>query len=141
MAVKQHDPIAMIRSLFAIIIASVLGVALARFIESASYTAAGAPDAFTLARNVGLAASWLAGAFVAAAIALLLGRRWAALGWLGAATMGLSAFIGMAGAHAPPLLWLVSLFAVGAGGWGAVKILRGVNEPPHLSKTKAPFDD
>lgn len=118
----------MIRSLFAILAAVLAGFALARVLEGAGAAALGeipAPGAApSAAYQAILVAGWFAGAFVAAAIALLLGRRWAPLGGLAAGVILFSAVIMLVSTPLSWLLWPGALFATAAGGYAAVKLLR-----------------
>lgn len=118
----------MLRSLIAAIIAVLLGVSGAQLVEriglqlfSGANASAGTMSAV---HQLVLIASWGAGAFIAASLALLIGRRWAPLGWLCAASILLLAI--MSAVSAPQALTLIAgatLATLGAG-FGAVKLLR-----------------
>ncbi len=110
----------MLRNLVAVILATVIGLTVAKFIEGliGGGVAAGARE------FGGLVAGYFAGAFIAAAIALLIGRRWVPLGWLGAATILFASVITLATFSLPLLLWPLSAAACGAGGWLAVTLLK-----------------
>ena len=66
----------MLRSLFAVIVAVIAGLGAAKFLEGGLEAVSGAQDG--AGYSFILAASWFFGAFVAALIALLIGRRWGA---------------------------------------------------------------
>lgn len=74
--------------------------------------------------------SWGVGAFAAAAIALWLGKRWAPLGGLGAASVGLSALLALSTFPLSWWMWPGAALVIGAGGFAAVKLLRAKNEYP-----------
>lgn len=117
----------MVRSIFAIIIAVVAGVFAARFVEivgGAVFSSGAANGAITGGHQALLVAGWAFGGFLAAALALLVGRRWAPLGWLGAATILLLAVISIAGQAVAWPVWIGAFIAPGLGGWGAVRVLR-----------------
>ena len=118
----------MIRNLFAIIAAILIGFSLAKFIEGA------------VGGSSGLLAGWFVGAFVATAIALLLGRRWAPLGILGAGTIFFSALIALIGAPASLLLWPGAVIATALGGWLALKVLGATNDQPQSGQKESLFD-
>ena len=121
----------MLRSLFAIIVANIVGVAVAKLIENMGMTAFPPPSDIDVASRESilyvwsfmpagyklmLAAGWLIGALAASSVALLLGRRWAPLGWLGAACIGFHATMTLFYFPAELWLWFASIFSVAAGG-------------------------
>ncbi|MEO1014832.1 MAG: hypothetical protein AAFX08_06530 [Pseudomonadota bacterium] len=131
----------MLRSLAALLVAVFVGLAAAKVVESVGFLAfdlpaiseqaggsgdgraPGKPVVSSAAAGV-LALSWLVAAFVATALALLIGRRWAPLGWLAAATIGFNAIVSLLGASAPFWIWPAGLAASAAGGLAAVKGFR-----------------
>ena len=119
----------MLRSIIAIIVAVVAGMFVARFFEivvgAAFAPAGGAQGAVTAGHQLLLVVGWTIAAFAAAALSLLIGKRWAPLGWLGAATICLLAVISIASAAVSWLLWPGAIAGAGFGGWSAVKLLRG----------------
>lgn len=126
----------MLRSLGAVIIATLLGLSFARFIEAASGGGV-APGAATTAANlIGLTAGWLFGSFAAAGIALLIGRRWAPLAWIAAATLALNAIITLASFKLPFFLWPASFAFPMLGGFLAIKLMGGV----YVQETKPEGD-
>lgn len=128
----------MIRSLIAILIAVVMGMITAKFIEgmgAAAFpldvvdagdieglkaAAANAPFGY----KATLITGWGVAAFIAAAIALAIGKRWAPLGWLSAGVIFLLSFITLIGL--PFGLWLLplSLIVTMGCGWLSIKLLK-----------------
>ena len=165
----------MLRSLFAVIVAVLVGLGAARFVEGAGAgfhvdaaspvapaqtalpeTASRAPEAnaleadtlearpsrrrLSVREGVWLTASWTLGAFVAAAAALLLGRRWAPLGWLAAATVFFNAIITLIGVVAPWPVWPGAGLGCLAAGWGAAKLLRARVDYPARARSAELFE-
>ena len=114
----------MLRNLAAIILATLVGLTVAKLIESLIGGGVPPGEAASARELLGLSVGYFGGAFVAAAIALLIGRRWAPLGWLGASTILFAAIITLATFKLPLILWPASAAACGAGGWLAVKLLK-----------------
>lgn len=88
----------MLRSLFAIIVAVIAGLSVARFIEAATASLRASPaslgdGALPFDHQLTLVVGWFVGAAVASALALLLGRKWAPLGFLASGTILFSAII------------------------------------------------
>lgn len=143
----------MLRSLLAIILAVIVGMVAAKFVEGAGQMFFPAPgvdfaDPASLRAGAGtipfgykamLVAGWALGAFFAAALALLITRRWAPVGWLAAASMTLLAIISLAAAPFGALVWLCALIGTSAGGWAAVKLLRAGYAYPEAGQVKRPF--
>ena len=119
----------MIRSLFAIIVATLIGLTVARFIEGALLANIGleivdvkgppSPDHKKI-----LLFSWGCAAFVASLMALSLGRRWAPLGWLAGGTVTFSALITMIAAPFGLFMWPAAFLVTAIGPFIAIKILR-----------------
>lgn len=136
----------MLRSLIAVIIAVIAGLASARLVERVGAVLFGVPpitenlEVATSYQGV-LVASWLAGAFVAALIALLIGRRWAPLGALGAASMLLSAVIALFSYPASWFMWPLALAVCVAGGYGAIKITGAHSARQSLVQKTGLFDE
>ncbi len=130
----------MLRNLIAIIIATIAGLAVARFVESLIGGGVAPGEAADARELAGLAAGYFVGAFAAAALALLIGRRWAPLGWLGAITIGFAAVITLVSFKLPLLLWPASAAACAAGGWCAIKLLRAQYEHPQAKPKETFFD-
>ncbi|MEO1252434.1 MAG: hypothetical protein AAFW81_08830 [Pseudomonadota bacterium] len=118
----------MIRNLIVIIIASIVGLAAAKFTES--IVGGNAGDAAGARYIAGLVVGYFLGAFIAAAIALIGGRRWAPLGWLGAATIFFGAVITMVTYALPFIMWPASAAACALGGWIAIRLLKAEAAPP-----------
>ena len=134
----------MIRSLIAVVAAVILGVAAARLVEGAAvqFIPGAAPMGaeWPLAYQLALLASWGLAAFVAATASLLIGRRWAPLGWLATASMLLLAGVSaVSGPAAWPLLPGAVLVA-GAAGYAAVKLTKAKNEPPFAEPKSGLFE-
>ena len=123
----------MLRSLFAVILAVLVGVATAQIVERVGVEAFASGDAggaMSLAHQLVLVVSWGAGAFLAASLALLIGRRWAPLGWLTASSMLLLAVT--SAVSSPQAVTLIvggALSSLGAG-FGAIKLWRATNVFP-----------
>lgn len=88
----------MVRSLAAAIVGALIGLTAAKFIEGAGAALIRGETgaAFDQLQNTTayafvLLSAWSIGSFCAAASALLIGKKWAPLGWLGAASIFLSA--------------------------------------------------
>ena len=131
----------MLRNLVAIIVATIVGLAAAKFLEALVGGGAAPGEAASAGALIGLVAGYLAGAFVAAALALLIGRRWAPLGWLGAATIGFAAVITLVSFNLPWFLWPASAAACAAGGWCAVTLLRAKTQQPQTKPNESLFDN
>lgn len=130
----------MLRNLAAIILATIVGLALARFVEGLIGGGVVAGEAASAKDLVGLSIGYFVGAFVAAGLALLVGRRWAPLGWLGAATILFAAILTLTTFKLPLILWPASAAACGAGGWLAIKLLKGTMPYPASNKNESLFD-
>ena len=137
----------MLRSLIAVLVATIVGLTVSKFIEGAGLAllapppepggeTAGAPGGY----GALLLAAWLVGAFTAALSALLIGRRWAPLGGLAAATVFLSAAIGLMSFPGGWILWPLSAIATAGGGYGAIRLLRATNKYPEKASSEKFFD-
>ena len=126
----------MLRSLIAVVVAVLVGLVTAKFVEGAGQSGlgldAGAPRAG--AYQLLLLSSWGLGAFAAAASAILIGRRWAPLGWLGAASVFLQASVTLITYNLSWLLWPASAIAACAGGYLAMRLLRAQTTIPGGNK-------
>lgn len=130
----------MLRSLIAIVIATIIGLSIAKFIESLVGGGVAPGEAASARQLGGLAVGYFAGAFVAALIALLIGRRWAPLGWLGAGTILFAAILTLATFKLPLILWPACAAACGAGGWLAVKLLKARMQYRTSKQNESLFD-
>lgn len=110
----------MLRSIVAIIVAVIAGLAVARTVEAVGLAAIGAPQREAYAAL--LLAGWCMGAFAATGIALLIAQRWAPVGALAAATMLLQALL--SGAAFGPLLIVVAALLIAGAGYGAILLTR-----------------
>ncbi|MEM9014815.1 MAG: hypothetical protein AAGB02_06875 [Pseudomonadota bacterium] len=136
----------MIRSLLAIVAATLIGLTVSRFIEGAGLAVmsdGGSPNNSTLGAGLQLllVASWTVGAVAASASALLIGERWAPLGWLGAATVALSAVLGLSGAAFSWWAWPLSFGAIFGTTLLVLKVLRAESAPIQKSKPSDLFND
>ena len=131
----------MLRNLLAIIVATVAGLAIAKFIEGLIGGGVAPGEAAAGREIAGLAVGYLVGAFIAATLAMLIGRRWAPLGWLGAATIGFAAVITLMSFNLPWVLWPLSAAACAAGGWGSIKLLKAQYQLPNAKPKETLFDD
>ena len=131
----------MLRSLLAVVVAVVLGLTVAKFIEGAGQAglglSAGAADA--AGYKALLLGGWMIGAFAAASLALLIGRRWAPLGWLAAASLFLDAAITAGGASLGWVMWPAAALVTGLGGLLAVRLLRARSTYPEKAQDKGLF--
>jgi hypothetical protein len=130
----------MIRSLFAVIFAVIAGLSAARLVEGAGVAVFEIAPLSPAYQGV-LVIGWLTGAFAAALIALLLGRRWAPLGGLAAASVFLAAFIALISNPLSWLLWPGAALATGLGGFAAVMLTGAKAAHPALRKKDGLFDD
>lgn len=119
------------RSLIAVIVAVFAGLAFAQGAERAML-------GLSLPQPAALLASWGGASFVAASAALLLGRRWAPLGWLAAGSMLLLAVVSVAGGGASWMLVPGALIFTGLGGWLAIKTVKASYAPPFAAKKPKP---
>jgi sorbitol-specific phosphotransferase system component IIBC len=118
----------MLRSLFAVIASVILGLAAAKFVEGAGAALIGeSHEAFY---QFLLTFSWFVGALIAALMALLLGRRWAPLGYLAAGTIFFSAFMTLLSAQLSWLLWPGAAIASAIGGYAALRLTNATNVFP-----------
>lgn len=128
----------MLRSLAAVLVAVVAGVATARLVELAAIAlfpgVAANGAALGAGRQLGLLAAWGLAAFVAAGASLLIGKRWAPLGWLAASAMLLLAIVSSLSVSGGALLLIPgAVAATAAGGYGAVRLLKARSTPPFIS--------
>lgn len=135
------------RSLFAVIVSVVAGLAIARFVEAGAQallgeapTTLGADDSYSPRYQLSLLIGWFVAAFSASVIALAIGRRWAPLGIVTSATIFFAAVITLISFPLSWLLWPASLIATGVGGAAAMVLMRAkpVLERPEAEKI---FDD
>ena len=138
----------MIRSLFAIVVAVVIGLTTAKFVEGAGLAmAGGAADAEARAASASgahfaaLLAGWGLGAFAAALCALLIAGRWAPLGALAAGTMFLAAVIAQLQAGLGGAAWLAAAPATALGGFAAIRLTGASAVHPAERRRTGLFDD
>ena len=130
----------MIRSVFAIIAATLIGLTASRFVEGAGQAAGGAAPGGGV-YQWSLALGWTLGAFAAALTALLIGRRWAPLGVLAAATIFFAAAIAQLSYSLSWFLWPASAAGTALGGYAAMRLLNARNVHPSRDGKKEFFDD
>ena len=121
----------MLRSLLAVVAAVLAGFVIAKSVEGLALAGA-AP--MSPAHLAGLAAGWAFGAFAAAAIALLIGRRWAPLAHLSAASLSLNAIVTLLPAAAPIWFWPAALALTTGGGMLAARLLKAQSAHPDASR-------
>ncbi|MEM9170215.1 MAG: hypothetical protein AAGC56_11240 [Pseudomonadota bacterium] len=121
----------MARSIVGVVIAVVAAMFVAAGFERVAGVAAPLADGVrpTAVYQLLIAVGWAASAFVAAAIALFVGRRWAPIGGLASASIGLLAVQGLAAGGLAWWMWPLSLAGVAAGGYGAVRVLKAPSDP------------
>lgn len=129
----------MIRSLIAVIIAVIAGLALAKTVEGGGAAMIGAAPG-SAGYGALLLLGWLLGAFMAAFLALFLGVRWAPLGALGAAAIFLGAVITLFSYPLSWVLWPGAALATALGGYGAVRLTGARAEHPGLKRKDGLFD-
>ncbi|GJL94766.1 MAG: hypothetical protein DHS20C05_11710 [Hyphococcus sp.] len=138
----------MLRSLFAIIVASILGLTVAKVIEGggqALFFSDGeglSPNgSLSLNYHVLLLVGWLFGAFAASSIALLLGSRWAPLGMLASVTIMLASFLTITSFSLDLLLFPAACLFIAAGSYAAHRLINPVSALPVSRKQQEPFYD
>lgn len=130
----------MLRSLAAVIVAVIAGLTTAKMVEGGVAGLLGAsPGAAPY--GVSLLAGWFAGALVAGVLALVIGKRWAPLGVLGAAAIFLAAIITLASYPLPWLLWPGAVAATGLGGYAAIRATGARKEYPAITRKSGLFDE
>ena len=130
----------MLRNLAAIILATIIGLGTAKFIEGLIGGGVAPGEGVGARELFGLGVGYFVGAFIASGIALLIGRRWAPLGWLGAVTILFAAVLTLLTFKLPLILWPISAAACGAGGWLAIKLLKGSMHLTPAKKNESLFD-
>lgn len=134
----------MIRSLFAIVVAIILGLTAAKFIEGAGQALSGDDNTAALLTNThqfALVIGWAIGAFTAAISAMLIAGRWAPLGGLAAGTIFLAAIIAQLSGGGAWYLWPASACATALGGYAAIRLLGAGRTHPAQQKKYGLFDD
>jgi len=130
----------MIRSLFAVIAAVIVGLAFAKFIEGGLAALFGV-EMPSPAYQAVLAFSWFVAALLSGVIALMIGRRWAPLGILCAATILLHATMSLASQPLSWLMWPGALLTTSLGGFLAVRFTHATKQPGGPPKKETLFDD
>ncbi|MBB5519979.1 hypothetical protein [Amphiplicatus metriothermophilus] len=120
----------MLRSLLAVIVAVIAGLAVAKLVESAGLALRISGDGAADFHAGALIVGWGLGAFVAAFAALLMARRWAPVGWLAAATILFQAVMTLMNAVLPLWAWLGAVLTIGAGGWAAIRLTKASHARP-----------
>lgn len=119
----------MLRSLAAVIVAVIAGLALAKFIEGGGAAILKA-EVHSAAYQILLMLSWFAGAFAAGVIALLIDRRWAPVGIVAASSIFLAAFMALLSAPLSWLLWPGAIVATAAGAHFAIRATKATFSAP-----------
>ncbi len=121
----------MLRSLLSVIVAVIIGLTTAKFIEGAgvalfddSARLSDNEETASLSYNLLLALGWFAGSFAASSTALVLGKRWAPLGYLAGASMFFAAVMTLMSFSLSWFLWPISALATGVGAFAAVKLIK-----------------
>ena len=122
------------------IAAILIGLTASRFVEGAAQAVGGASPE-SAAYEWSLVLGWTLGAFAAALTALLIGRRWAPLGVLAAATMFFAAAIALLSYSLSWFLWPASAAGTALGGYAAIRLLNARNAHPSRDGKKEFFDD
>lgn len=90
-----------------------------------------------LANQFGVVAVWFLGAFLGAFAASIIGRRWAPASWVMAATMALFAVSNFTSDPAPLWMQALSIAAIAAAGWLAIKVTSArYGAPPTVPKPR-----
>ncbi|GAB4521511.1 MAG: hypothetical protein Kow00133_08520 [Amphiplicatus sp.] len=116
--------------MLAVIVAVIAGLAVARLVEAAGLALQAHENGPAGFHAGALIAGWGLGAFVAAATAILIARRWAPVGWLAAATILFQAVMTLMNAALPIWAWPGAVLAAGAGGWAAIRLTKARHAPP-----------
>ena len=130
----------MIRSLAAVIIAVIAGLSAAKLMEGGGAAVIDAPAPFAVYSAL-VSMSWFGGAFVAALLAMLIGKRWAPLGILAAASIFLGAVLALFSNPLGWWMWPAALVATALGGFGAVRILGAGFLHPDIHRKDGLFDE
>ncbi len=130
----------MLRSLAAVIVAIIGGLAAAKTVEGGGAALLGASPGATV-YGLLLLTGWLAGAFVAGLLALVIGRRWAPLGVLGAAAIFLAAVITLFSYPLSWLLWPGAVMTTMLGGLAALRVTGARKEHPDMKRKHGLFDE
>jgi hypothetical protein len=129
----------MLRSLAAVIIAVIAGLSAAKLIEGGGAVLIGA-EPVSAAYAVVLGTGWGAGSFLAAFIALFMGKRWAPLGMLSASAILLGAVITLFSSPLSWVMWPVAIASTTIGGYGAIWLLGARMIHPDLQRKDGLFD-
>ncbi|MEM8771098.1 MAG: hypothetical protein AAGD92_05545 [Pseudomonadota bacterium] len=130
----------MLRNLLAIIVATIIGLSVAKFVEGAFGGGVAPEEVASAIDQLGLVVGWFVGSFIAAVLALLVGKRWAPLGWLAAGTIFFAAIITLVSFPLSFLLWPASAAATAAGGFAAIKLLNAQTSHPGSENKNGLFD-
>lgn len=133
----------MLRSLLAIIIAVIAGLSVARFIEAATAsfrkTASSLVEsALPIDYQLTLVVGWFVGAAVASALALLMGRKWAPLGFLAGGTIFFSAIITILTFSLNWLIAAPAAIATASAAYGVHRLLKPQMDYPQ-GKAKSDY--
>ncbi len=138
----------MLRSFIAVLVATLVGLTVSKFTEGAGQLLLNAPAPIegatvVMADGYGavLVVAWAFAAFAAACCALFIGKRWAPLGGLAAATVFFSAAIALMSFSLHWMLWPISALATAGGGFAAIKLLRATAAYPEKHQKRAIFDN
>ncbi len=130
----------MMRSLIAVILAVIAGLAVTRAVEGGIGALTDLTPTSPLYGYI-LLASWFFGAFAASFIALLLARRWAPVGIVAAGSIFLSAMLALVTASLSWLLWPGAIIITAAGAYAAIKLLKADYSLPAQSRKGGLFNE
>ncbi|WDI31192.1 hypothetical protein PUV54_14670 [Hyphococcus flavus] len=130
----------MLRSLVAVIIAVVAGLAVAKLIEGGAAALMQASASSTIYQAF-LALSWFTGSFSAALIALFIARRWVPVGVIAAASMFVSAIVVLVSSPLHWILWPAAAVLTFCGGALAIKVTSASYALPQQNSKDGLFDE
>src|SRR3990167_7260373 len=129
----------MLRSVIAVTAGVLLGVTVVifgAFIVTQMTPELSGLNSLPVVNKFGVVGVWFVGAFLGAALASLVGRRWAPASWVVAATMALFAMSNFASDPAPFWMIALPLAGIAAAGWSAVKMPSASYGAPPAAATK-----
>jgi hypothetical protein len=125
----------MLRSLLAVLVAVLVGLTAAKFLEGGIAALFGIEGvisreaSLTTAYQLNLLFSWLTASLIAATIAVLIGRKWAPLGWVASLTILFNAVMTMSAASVSWWAWIIAPLATLGGGFAAIRLLKAQSSP------------
>ena len=125
----------MLRSLIAVLVSVLVGLTAAKFLEGGLAALTGVEgilsreEELPAAYQVILVFAWFVGALIAAAIAVLMGRKWAPLGWVASVTILFNAIMTITAASVSWWMWLTAPVVTLIAGAIAIRVLNAQNTP------------